>query len=78
MGPQPNPNQLERAAEMFRAVGDFQRLRLLIQLAEGEFNVTRLCEIEGEKITTMSARLKVLSAARLVRGGGWDRRSFTR
>jgi len=32
-----------------------------------EFNVMQLCEMEGEKITTMSARLKVLSAARFVR-----------
>jgi DNA-binding transcriptional ArsR family regulator len=51
---------------MFRAVADPNRLRVLIRLAEGELNVGQLCEVEGEKIATMSARLKVLSAARLV------------
>jgi DNA-binding transcriptional ArsR family regulator len=66
MSPRPNQQQLERAAEMLRAVADRYRLRILMHLAERELNVGQLSEIEGEKITTISARLKVLFAARLV------------
>lgn len=52
---------------MFRALGDPERLRLLVRLAEGEACVSELAEHEGEKITTVSARLKALYAVRLVR-----------
>ena len=52
---------------MFRAVGDPERLRLLLRLAKSEACVSELAEDEGEKITTVSARLKILSVARLVR-----------
>ena len=60
-------HQLELAADMFRALGDPQRLRVLIRLAQGELNVGQLAELEKEKITTMSARLKVLLTARLLK-----------
>jgi ArsR family transcriptional regulator len=59
--------QIEAAAAIFRALGDPERLRLLLRLAESEACVSELAEGEGEKITTMSARLKVLSLVRLVR-----------
>jgi DNA-binding transcriptional ArsR family regulator len=59
--------QIEAAAEMFRALGDPERLRLLLRLAEHEACVSELAEDEGEKITTVSARLKTLSVVRLVR-----------
>jgi ArsR family transcriptional regulator, lead/cadmium/zinc/bismuth-responsive transcriptional repressor len=52
---------------MFRAIGDAKRLRLLVRLAGGEACVSDLAEEEGEKITTVSARLKALHAARLVK-----------
>jgi ArsR family transcriptional regulator, lead/cadmium/zinc/bismuth-responsive transcriptional repressor len=58
--------QIEVAAEMFRALGDPERVRLLLRLAEGEACVSELAQYEGEKITTVSARLKILSAVRLV------------
>jgi len=61
------PLQIEAAAEMFRALGDPERLRLLLRLAAGEACVSELVMDEGEKITTVSARLKTLLAARLVR-----------
>jgi ArsR family transcriptional regulator len=51
---------------MFQALGDPVRLRLLVRLAEGEACVSELAEQEREKITTVSARLKILHAARLV------------
>lgn len=52
---------------MFRALGDSERLRLLVRLAEGEACVSELAADEGEKITTVSARLKALYAVRLVK-----------
>jgi ArsR family transcriptional regulator len=39
----------------------------LLRLAESEACVSELAEDEGEKITTVSARLKTLSMVRLVR-----------
>lgn len=65
--PLPSRGQIEAAAEIFRALGDPERLRLLLRLAEGEACVSELAEDEGEKITTVSARLKTLSMVRLVR-----------
>ena len=63
----PPRTQIEAAAEMFRALGDPERLRLLVRLAAGEACVSELAEDEGMKITTVSARLKTLFAARLVK-----------
>jgi ArsR family transcriptional regulator, lead/cadmium/zinc/bismuth-responsive transcriptional repressor len=65
--PLPSRAQVEAAAEMFSALGDPERLRLLLWLAESEACVSELAEDEGEKITTVSARLKTLSVVRLVR-----------
>jgi ArsR family transcriptional regulator, lead/cadmium/zinc/bismuth-responsive transcriptional repressor len=45
---------------MFRALGDPFRLRLLARLAAGEVCVSELAELEDEKLTTVSARLKTL------------------
>lgn len=59
--------QIEAAAEIFHALGDPERLRLLLRLAKGEACVSELAEDEGEKITTVSARLKILAEVRLVR-----------
>ena len=63
----PSQAQIEAAAEMFRALADSERLRLLLRLAEGEACVSELAEYEGEKITTVSARLKTLFTMRLVK-----------
>jgi ArsR family transcriptional regulator len=52
---------------MFGALADSERLRLLLRLAEGEACVSELAEYESEKITTVSARLKTLFTARLVK-----------
>jgi ArsR family transcriptional regulator len=51
---------------MLRAAGDASRLRLLLRLADGERCVTELADAEGDKLATVSARLKLLYAARLV------------
>ncbi|WP_247881892.1 ArsR/SmtB family transcription factor [Brucella intermedia] len=58
--------ELEAAASMFKALSDPLRLKTLIILSEKERSVSELSEIEDEKIGTVSARLKVLLAARLV------------
>lgn len=58
--------QMEEAAGMFAALADPARLRLLILLAEGEASVSELAAAQEEKLTTVSARLKVLHTARLV------------
>ena len=60
-------HQLELAAEMLKALADPSRLRILLQLSKQELNVGELAEIEQERITTVSARLKVLLTARLVK-----------
>jgi ArsR family transcriptional regulator, lead/cadmium/zinc/bismuth-responsive transcriptional repressor len=63
----PSRARIEAAAEIFRALGDPERLRLLLRLAESEACVSELADDEGEKITTVSARLKTLAGVRLVR-----------
>jgi len=65
--PQLKPEALERAAGIFRAIGDVPRLRLLALLAQGGACVTELAEAENENISTISQRLKVLHAENLVR-----------
>ena len=59
--------QFDHASALFRALGDPFRLRLLARLANGELSVTELAQLEREKLTTVSARLKTLYAARLVK-----------
>ena len=44
----PGRAQIETAAETFRALGDPERLRLLVHLAAGEACVSELAEDEGE------------------------------
>ena len=62
----PPDETLESAAAMLSAAGDPARLRLLLRLAEGERCVSELAEAEGDKLATISARLKLLHTARLV------------
>lgn len=63
----PTDTTVESAAMMLRAAGDPARLRILLLLTNGERCVTELAELDGEKVATVSARLKHLHAARLVR-----------
>jgi ArsR family transcriptional regulator len=58
--------QLEAVTTLFGALADVPRLKLLMLLAERERSVTELSTQEGELMTTVSARLKTLHAARLV------------
>jgi DNA-binding transcriptional ArsR family regulator len=58
---------LDSAAAIFKALADPLRLRTLVLLSQGERNVSELAEAEGDKVGTVSARLKVLLTAQLVR-----------
>lgn len=57
---------LVRAAAILRAAGDPGRLGLLELLAAGERCVTELAEFSGTSLPSVSARLRVLRAERLV------------
>jgi len=61
-----NGESLERASMLFRAMGDTARLRLLGLLAQGPACVSELAAIEGETVSTISQRLRVLRVERLV------------
>lgn len=57
---------IERAAGMFRALGETSRLRLLVTLAQGEACVSDAAAAAGDEISTVSQRLRVLRAEGLV------------
>lgn len=57
---------LETASRLFRALGEPSRLRLLTLLAQGPLCVSELAVIKDESISTISQRLRVLRAERLV------------
>lgn len=58
---------IERAAALFRALGDSARLSLLSRLAHGEYCVTELAQATGEGLSTISQRLRTLRSERLLR-----------
>ena len=53
------PRALDRAAALFRALGDPARLRLLVLLEQGERCVSELVDVLGEKFPTVSQRLRL-------------------
>jgi DNA-binding transcriptional ArsR family regulator len=57
---------VERAARLFRALGDGPRLRLAAHLLSGERCVGDLAELEREALSTISQRLRVLHAENVV------------
>jgi DNA-binding transcriptional ArsR family regulator len=61
-----NQEQVERGADLLRSLSDPQRLRTLLVLAEGERTVSELAALCGEKIGTVSARLRLLHGASVV------------
>lgn len=60
------PAALERAASIFRALGEVSRLRLLALLGQGEACVSELAAAEREDLSTISQRLRVLRNEGLV------------
>jgi DNA-binding transcriptional ArsR family regulator len=57
---------LEKASRLFRAIGEPSRLRLLSRLAQGEICVTELAASEGESLSTISQRLRVLRSENII------------
>jgi len=57
---------LEKAAGLMKALGDVPRMRMVALLAQGEACVSELAAAENENLSTVSQRLKVLRAERLV------------
>ena len=57
---------VERAAQLFRAMGDTARLRLLEMLGRREWCVTELVQATGEKFSTVSQRLRILRSEGLI------------
>ena len=58
---------LERAAAIFRALGEPGRLRILAMLAQRAMCVTELAQALAENVSTISQRLKLLRSERLAR-----------
>jgi DNA-binding transcriptional ArsR family regulator len=56
----------ERAASLFRAVSDIERLKLLDRFSDGEWCVTELAEAAGVGLSTVSQQLRLLRAERIV------------
>ena len=54
------PASLDRAAQLFRAMGDAPRLRILELLRDRELCVTEIVAAVGEKFSTVSQRLRIL------------------
>lgn len=65
-GAPPSAVALNRASSIFRALGEPSRLRIMAFLARGEACVTEVAEAEGEEISTISQRLRVLRNEGLV------------
>jgi DNA-binding transcriptional ArsR family regulator len=57
---------LERASRLFRAIGEPARLRILSRLAQGEMCVTALAASEGESLSTISQRLRVVRSENII------------
>ncbi|MCU0824220.1 MAG: metalloregulator ArsR/SmtB family transcription factor [Leptospira sp.] len=58
---------LERAARLFRALGDEARLSLLVRLSQREACVTEIADASGEGASTISQRLRLLRSEGLVK-----------
>ena len=61
-----SPLQMDRAASLFRALGDSERLRLLELLTQQERCVSELAGAMDAGLSTVSQRLKVLRAEQLI------------
>lgn len=62
-----DPVACERAAAIFRALGDPQRLRILVMLQDAERCVSELCHALQDNMPAISQRLRLLKAERIVR-----------
>jgi len=60
------PSSLARAAQLFRAMGDAPRLRILELLKKRELCVTEIVTAANEKFSTVSQRLRILRTEGLI------------
>lgn len=60
------PASLERAAQLFRAMGDAPRLRILELLKKREMCVTEIVAAVSDKFSTVSQRLRILRSEGLI------------
>ena len=63
-------------AELFRALGDTSRVRILAALVGGEINVSGLAEVVGISESAVSHQLRTLRLMRLVRSRKQGREVF--
>ena len=61
-----SPASSERAAGLFRALGDTARLQIVQLLAEKELCVTEIVAASSDKFSTVSQRLRVLRSEGLI------------
>jgi DNA-binding transcriptional ArsR family regulator len=64
----PDDEQVERAADAFRLLGDTTRIKILWALLQGETSVACLAELVGAAPTAVSQHLSKLRLAGIVRG----------
>lgn len=62
----PDDEQLERVAELFKALGTASRLRILTSLAAGEGSVSSLVQTTGLSQPLVSQHLRLLRSMNLV------------
>ena len=62
----PTDEQLEQLASLFRLLSDRTRLNLLMMLADGERNVTNLCEALRLPQPTVSHHLGLLRMSNII------------
>lgn len=60
------PASLDRAAQLFRAMGDAPRLRILELLKKGELCVTEIVAAANDRFSTVSQRLRILRTEGLI------------
>jgi len=58
---------IDDAAAIFKALADTARLQILITLRDKNCNVSELADLLDDNVSAVSARLKVLTQARLVK-----------
>ena len=58
-----NRDACEKAAAIFRALGDTARLQMLAMLSQGDMCVTEIAERLGDSLSAVSQRLKLLRSA---------------
>ena len=58
---------VKKASELFAALGDNSRMKIIIALSEGELCVYHICEITGGKQSATSQHLRKLKECNIVK-----------